>query len=95
MDGGCLGAGPGQCAYYGVGLKPHLEIQPAGPVQMHFGLTDPSIPPSDIEALQAAHPAVEIHRYDAGHAFNRDDDVTYLPGSVLPGSTVSWFHAGR
>ncbi|MDO9218621.1 MAG: dienelactone hydrolase family protein [Lacisediminimonas sp.] len=63
--------------YYSVGLPRHLGLQPQVPVLMHFGLHDASIPDTDIAAMRSAHPTVEIHEYDAGHAFNRDDDAAH------------------
>ncbi len=64
--------------YYSVGLTRHLGLQPQVPVLMHFGQHDPAIPATDIAALRSAHPTVEIHEYDAGHAFNRDDDAAHF-----------------
>jgi len=71
-------------AYYGVGLGRHLGVHPRAPVLMHFGRRDPSIPAAEIAALRDAYPALEIHEYDAGHAFNRDDDVNYQEASAKP-----------
>lgn len=74
---------PVHCAvgYYSVGVGRHLDAHPGahprGPVLMHFGRSDPAIQPAEIAALRAAHPAVEVYEYDAGHAFNRDDDAAY------------------
>ena len=39
-------------------------------VQMHFGGIDPHIVPSQVEAIRAAQPGVDIHVYDgADHGF--------------------------
>lgn len=86
--GFCLGgtvawlaaAQPGiACAvgYYSVKIDAHLGSKPACPVLLHFGRDDPSIPMSAVEAVRSAFPGVEVHDYDAGHAFNRDDDVSF------------------
>ena len=88
--GFCLGgtvawlaaAQPGiACAvgYYSVKIDAHLGSKPACPVLLHFGRTDTSIPMSAVEAVRAAYPEVDVQDYDAGHAFNRDDDVSFNP----------------
>lgn len=63
--------------YYSVGIRHHLASRPLCPVMMHFGRSDPSIPAADVRSLREVHPAAEVHEYDAGHAFNRDDDTPY------------------
>jgi carboxymethylenebutenolidase len=68
--------------YYGVGIGRMLAHRPACPVLMHFGRTDPAIPAAEVAALRAAHPTLAVHEYDAGHAFNRDDDASYEPASA-------------
>src|ERR1035437_894114 len=68
--------------YYSVGIRHHLASRPHGAVLMHFGRTDPAIQAVEVQALRHAHPAVEVREYDAGHAFNRDDDAPYQPESA-------------
>ena len=46
---------------------------------MHFGRTDRSIPFEDVATFRDRQPDVEIRAYDAGHAFNRDDDGAFQP----------------
>ena len=58
--------------YYGGQIMPYLNETERCPLLMHFGATDASIPLSDVEAIQKAHPEAEIHVYDAGHGFNCD-----------------------
>lgn len=44
----------------------------------HFGSADKSIPPAEVERLQAAHPEGTFHVYDgAGHGFNCDLRPSY------------------
>jgi carboxymethylenebutenolidase len=69
--------------YYGVGLLRHAGMAPHAPVLMHFGRRDPAIPATDIALFHERQPGVEIHEYDAGHAFNRDDDAAYDGPSAL------------
>ncbi len=63
--------------YYSVKIDAHLASAPVAPVLLHFGRTDPSIPASAVQAVRGAFPQVAVHEYDAGHAFNRDDDVSF------------------
>lgn len=95
--GFCLGgtvawlaaAQPGiACAvgYYAVKIDAHLGSTPACPVLLHFGQTDPTIPARALAAVRAAFPEVEVQEYDAGHAFNRDDDVSFNP----PAAARAW-----
>jgi carboxymethylenebutenolidase len=44
----------------------------------HFGSADKSIPPDQVERLQAAHPQGIFYVYDgAGHGFNCDQRPSY------------------
>lgn len=65
--------------YYPVKIDAHLGSKPACPVLLHFGRTDTSIPMSALDAVRAAYPEVDVQEYEAGHAFNRDDDVSFNP----------------
>jgi carboxymethylenebutenolidase len=56
--------------WYGGGIAATKDAKPNCPVQMHFGETDGSIPMSDVEAIKAAQPQVEVYVYpNAGHGF--------------------------
>ena len=70
---------PGCCVgYYAGGIGKFAAEQPVCPVMLHFGANDSHIGKDQLDAVRAAHPAVEIYVYEgAGHAFNRDPD----PGS--------------
>ena len=63
--------------YYG-GMVPDLAAeQPGCPVQLHFGDQDQSIPLAGVEKVKAAHPAVPVFIYPAGHGFNCDQRGSY------------------
>ncbi|MDW8315203.1 MAG: dienelactone hydrolase family protein [Rhodovarius sp.] len=65
-------------AWYGGGIAAARHEVPNCPVQMHFGETDASIPMSDVEAIRAAQPGVEIYVYPgAGHGFGCDERGSY------------------
>ncbi len=68
--------------YYGGYIAMFAAEKPKVPVMLHFGTKDDHIPASDIAKVQAAHPEVEVFMYDAGHAFNRDVDASYVPAAA-------------
>ena len=53
------------------------DYSPQCPTMLHFGEKDAGIPLADVEAIGAAHPEIEIHRYDADHGFNCDQRGSY------------------
>jgi len=63
--------------YYGGQIGQTLDEVPRAPVLLHFGEQDPNIPLSVAEGVRQRHPAVIVHTYPAGHAFNRDEGKTY------------------
>ncbi|SPE30694.1 Dienelactone hydrolase family protein [Candidatus Sulfotelmatomonas gaucii] len=63
--------------YYGGQIGKYAAETPNCPVMLHFGRQDAHIPPTVAEAVHAAHPDVEIHWFDAGHAFNCDARASY------------------
>lgn len=63
--------------YYGGQIGKYAAETPNCPVMLHFGRQDAHIPPAVAEAVHAANPDVEIHWYDAGHAFNCDARSSY------------------
>jgi carboxymethylenebutenolidase len=63
--------------YYGGQIGKYAAETPNCPVMLHFGRHDAHIPPAVAETVHAAHPAVEIYWYDAGHAFNCDARASY------------------
>ena len=60
--------------YYGGGttLPDEIARQPKVPVLAHYSDCDPHIPLDGVEALQRAHPQVQVHIYSAQHGFNCD-----------------------
>jgi carboxymethylenebutenolidase len=63
--------------YYGGHIARFTGEKPRAPVMLHFGKQDTHISETDVAKVQAAHPEVEIYRYDAGHAFNNDTRVSF------------------
>jgi len=78
--------------YYGGGVAAAVGEQPGCPVLLHFGETDASIPKEQYQAVMAAHPAVPVHVYPAGHGFNCDLRASYHePSATLArGRTIDF-----
>ncbi len=63
--------------YYGGGIADAAQEKPKCPVVLHFGETDQSIPKEHHQRIEAAHPALPLHMYPAGHGFNCDERGSY------------------
>ncbi|MBN9563801.1 MAG: dienelactone hydrolase family protein [Alphaproteobacteria bacterium] len=64
--------------WYGGGIPGTKNERPNCPVQMHFGEKDASIPMSDVDAVRAAQPGVEVYVYNgAQHGFGCDERASY------------------
>ncbi len=65
--------------YYGGASTTPEEVArtPRVPVLAHFGERDHWIPLEGVQALQKAHPAVQVHVYAADHGFNCDQRGSY------------------
>ncbi|HEY7697599.1 MAG TPA: dienelactone hydrolase family protein [Vicinamibacteria bacterium] len=80
--------------YYGGQILPYLNEKERCPLLMHFGKRDASIPPSDVAAIQKAHPEAIVHVYDADHGFNCDQRPQYDEASArLAGERTLAFFA--
>jgi carboxymethylenebutenolidase len=65
--------------WYGGGIAAARGETPRCPTQLHFGETDASIPMSDVEAIRAARPEVEVFVYPgAGHGFGCEERGSYV-----------------
>ena len=68
--------------YYGGAIVRFADDAPKVPTQLHFGEKDAGIPLSDVDAIRAKRPDVEIHVYPgAQHGFNCDERASYDPAS--------------
>jgi carboxymethylenebutenolidase len=68
--------------YYAGHIGNYAGETPSAPVMLHFGKQDAHIPAEEVEKVHAAHPEVEIYRYDAGHGFNCDARASYNGGAA-------------
>ncbi len=69
-------------SYYGRMVSQFLHEVPQAPLLFHFGERDETIPPEAVDAIAARYPDLPLHRYPAGHAFNRLGDPHGEPESA-------------
>ncbi len=55
--------------FYGGHIIQYVDEAPKVPTILHFGRSDDTIPPADVETIAAAHPDLPLWLYDSGHAF--------------------------
>ncbi len=63
--------------YYGGEIPNSKDAKPAIPTMLHFGENDGGIPMDGVRAVEAAHPEIPIHIYDAGHGFSCDERASF------------------
>jgi carboxymethylenebutenolidase len=64
--------------WYGGGIAAKKDAHANCPVQMHFGEADTGIPMTDVEAIKAAQPGVEVFVYPgAQHGFGCEERPSY------------------
>jgi carboxymethylenebutenolidase len=64
-------------SFYGRRISELKAETPKVPTILHFGKTDASIPPEQIEEIRQLHPDLPIYLYDAGHGFVSDRRSDY------------------
>jgi carboxymethylenebutenolidase len=82
-------------SFYGMGIAKHADDFAAVvcPVHLHYGLKDPHIPQSEVDAvtrLAQARPSIEIFLYpDAGHSFfNPIRPGYHAPSAMIAGERL-------
>ena len=68
--------------YYGRRIPELIAETPRCPVILHFGATDPTIPPEVVEQVRERHPDVPVFVYPAGHGFASDRRSDFHPDSA-------------
>ena len=69
--------------YYGGAITRFADEKPTVPTMLHFGEQDHGIPLSDVDAVRAKRPDVEIFVYPgAQHGFNCDQRASYDKASA-------------
>ncbi len=66
-------------SFYGTRLQQYLDRPLKAPLQGHFGTNDDHTPPEVLKEVKATLPDIEIHMYDAGHAFANDARASHVP----------------
>ena len=64
-------------AFYGRRITEMVHETPKCPTILHFGRSDPSIPPEAVEFIIESHPEVPVYLYEAGHGFVSDRRSDY------------------
>ncbi len=79
--------------FYGRMINMFLAETPKAPIELHYGDNDPGIPLSLVEEVRAAHSAVPIHLYPAGHGFfsDRGHDFDPTQSDIAWGRTLDLF----
>jgi carboxymethylenebutenolidase len=68
--------------YYGGNIAQMAGMKPKCPTICHFGAKDAHIPlVGAVDKIQAAHPDLPVHIYDAGHGFSRRNSTDYDPAA--------------
>jgi carboxymethylenebutenolidase len=64
--------------WYGGGIAATKTETPHCPVQLHFGAEDHGIALTDVDAIRAAQPGVEVYIYEgAGHGFGCEQRASF------------------
>jgi carboxymethylenebutenolidase len=92
----CTGLKAASC-FYGRLIADLLNEKPKIPVILHYGASDPSIPPENVEKVRAAAPDSPLYLYDAGHGFCRPGSADFNgPARELAlKRTFDWFARWR
>lgn len=69
-------------AFYGTRLPIYLDRPLKAPMLAHFGAQDDHVPPEMRDAAKAYLPGIEMHLYDAGHAFANDARPSFVPNAA-------------
>lgn len=66
-------------AFYGTRLPQYLDSPLKAPLLGHFGTKDDHTPKEMLDEAQEYLPEMEMHMYEAGHAFANDARPSYVP----------------
>ncbi|NIY76461.1 dienelactone hydrolase family protein [Thalassospira sp. HF15] len=70
-------------SFYGTRIDQYLDKPLHKPFLAHFGLSDGHVPVEMIEDAKEALPGMEVHMYEAGHAFaNEARPSAYVPAAA-------------
>ena len=66
-------------SFYGTRLQQYLDRPLKAPLQGHFGSHDDHTPPDVLKEVREYLPDIEMHLYEAGHAFANDARPSHVP----------------
>ncbi|MBX2832909.1 MAG: dienelactone hydrolase family protein [Rhodospirillales bacterium] len=69
-------------AFYGTRLPQYLDRPLKAAFLGHFGTKDDHVPAEMLDEAKAYLPEMEIHMYEAGHAFANDARPSYVPDAA-------------
>lgn len=69
-------------AFYGTRLPQYLDSPLKAPLLGHFGTKDEHVPAEMLQEAKAYLPDMEVHLYEAGHAFANDARPSYVPDAA-------------
>jgi carboxymethylenebutenolidase len=69
-------------SFYGRRIPELITETPRCPIILHFGRTDPTIPPAVVQEIADAWPDIPVHVYEAGHGFVSDRRTDYNPDAA-------------
>lgn len=72
----------GAVSFYGTRLPQYLDRRLKAPVLGHFGTKDDHVPPEMLKEAEEHLPGLEVHMYDAGHAFANDARPSFVPDAA-------------
>lgn len=90
----CEGLAAAAC-FYGRRISELVDETPKVPTILHFGKTDPTIPPETVEAIRTRHPDLPVYLYDAGHGFVSDRRADYDADSATLARLRTLAHFSR
>lgn len=66
-------------SFYGTRLPEYLDRPLRAPLLCHYGTRDEHVPPEMLAQARSALPDMEVHMYEAGHAFANEARASYVP----------------
>lgn len=72
----------GSVAFYGTGIAEFLDCPLNAPVLGHFGVDDGHVPLALLTEIRAYFPELQVHEYQAGHAFANDQRSEFVPAAA-------------
>ena len=81
-------------SYYGRRIPELISEAPKCPIILHYGRSDPTIPPETVMEIRERYPDLGVHEYDAGHGFasDRREDFVGDAARLARLRTLQLFH---